>query len=400
MKKNTQFITGLKALGAIMVIISHLKMQFSGYTDFSWKFVTFSAYFIVLFMCISAFTVSMSIDKKMPFNFFRYMKRRWMRIAPSYFVVLIIGLLVKTIVNGWNFFPANIGNLLYDFAFLNLDPIHKAAQAAILGVEWMLPIMFWFYLFIPVFLFSVRRVFPLFILLFIFSIFLHFNPNIIVTYTGFGGPGWSMQFYIFMYIYTIFIYFLHTKNINWQTIKKRWIKVFFSGVGIVVCIGMLLFYLKGLSEDMYILGLLGLTVYLLLVKKYVIEYIARKSIVLSKIINNLDIPILVVILIKYMINLYFIKYPHIVLCVWFVALLIAGFHRPLISRLLFENRIMQFIGMISFGIYLLHPLAIIVAERTIPMQYPWVRVLLIFPLSILGAYVLYRVVEVPTRNRT
>jgi peptidoglycan/LPS O-acetylase OafA/YrhL len=232
MNKNTRFITGLKALGAIMVVISHLKMQFSGYTDFSWKFINFSSYFIVLFICISAFTISMSIERKTQFHFLSYMKRRWERLAPSYYIVLIIGLAVKTMINGWKFFPSNVQNLFYDFAFLNLDPINKGAQAAILGVEWMLPIMFWCYVLIPIFLFSARRIYSLFLILFALSIFLHFNPTVFTNYTGFGGAGWSIQFYIVMYTYTILIYILHTKHIDWQ--KSKRVNLIIAGLGTLV----------------------------------------------------------------------------------------------------------------------------------------------------------------------
>ncbi len=108
--------------------------------------------------------------------------------------------------------------------------------------------------------------------------------------------------------------------------------------------------------------------------------------------------VLGIVLVKYMINLYFIKDPHIVLTIWFVALLIAGTHRPFLMRILFENRWMQWLGVISFGMYLLHPLAIIVAEKTIPMQYPLLRVTFIFPLTIATAFLLYKVIENPVKK--
>jgi len=317
---------------------------------------------------------------------------------------LIIGLVVKTMINGWQFFPSNIQNILYDFVFLNLDPIRKEAQAAILGVEWMLPIMFWSYLLIPLFLFSVRRVYSLFVLLFMVSIFLHFNPDFFVTYRGFGGAGWSLQFYIVMYAYTIFIYYFQKIQPDWQTIqwtvKKKHIGLIIAGFGTFVCLLVLLYYLHGSSERVYAAALLLITAYLLWIKAGVMGYMRKFPKILSVLVDNSDLCVLGIILAKYMVNYYFIKNPHIIVCLWFVALLIAGFHRPLISRLLLENRIMRFLGTISFGMYLLHPLAIILAERTIPMQYPFLRVLLIFPVTILASYLFYRVFEKPLRIKT
>jgi peptidoglycan/LPS O-acetylase OafA/YrhL len=398
MNNKTKYITGLKALGAIMVVISHLKMQFSNYTDLTWKLITFPAYFILLFVCISAFTISMSLDKRTEFNLVSYMKRRWVRLAPSYYAILLIGLTVKTLVQGWGYFQNTVTNLPFLFLFLNLDPIHTKSQSSILGVEWMLPILFWFYLFIPLVLWSAKKFFPIFLLLFSGSIFLHFNPTIITTYNGFGGFGWSMQFYIVMYTFTIFIYVLHQITAG-DIVKKLTVKKCVYAVGSVLCLILLLFYIHSTSERIYGVALLGITGYLLWIKIPLMESVHKNFPQLTIIIDNLDIVLLGVILIKYMINLYFIQDPHIILTLWFVALLMAGIHRPLLSRLLFENKPMQFLGLISFGMYLTHPLAIIAAERTIPMQLPWVRVALIFPLTIFLSYVLYRYIEEPIRKR-
>lgn len=389
MGKHTKFITGLKALGAIMVVISHLKMQFSGYSDFSWKFITFSSYFIMLFICISAFTIAMSLDRRNEFHFLSYIKRRYLRLAPSYYVAIIIGFFMRIAINGWQYYYATLGNLPYVFLFLNLDPIHIPSQASILNVEWMLPILFWFYFLIPLLLYLVRKIPSLFLLVFATSIYLHFNPTAIATYTGFGGFGWSMQFYILPYVYTMLVYYLFT--------SKNFIRVL-PGIGVLLCFSLLFYFIDSKSERIYAFFLLAMTVYLLWIKEKIINIFQKRSTVFASILNNLDIPVLIVILVKYMINLYFIKYPHLILTFWFIALLIACFHRPFITRFLFENKYMQFLGTISFGIYLIHPLIILLTERFAPMEYPYFRVLLIFPLTILAAYMLYKMIEVRLNN--
>lgn len=394
--QNTKFITGLKALGAIMIVVSHLKMRLSGYSDFGWKILLFSDYFIMLFICISAFTIAMSLDKKKDFHFFSYLKRRYLRLAPSYYIAILAGLVVRTAISGSQYFFATIPNLLYIFLFLNLDPIHIPSQAAVLSVEWMLPILFWFYVLIPIFLYLLRKVPSIFFLLFAGSIYLHFNPTAIMTYTGFGGFKWSFQFYILPYAYTILMYFLFTR-VNKLQIKNS-ASVVISGVGALLCFSFLFYYISSNSERIYAFFLIALTFYLMWIKGSVMNLFRRKSTVLSVIVDNADILVLSVILIKYMINVYFVQHPHLILTIWFIALLIACSYRPVFSRVLFENRYIQFLGLISFGIYLLHPLVILFAEIIISMDYPILRLVFIFPVTIALAYTLYRFIELPLRK--
>lgn len=396
MEKDTKFITGLKAFGAIMVVVSHLKMQFSGYTDITFKFITFAPYFIMLFIAISAFTISMSIDKQKEFKFFSYFKRRYFRIAPSYYVAVVLTFLMRTAINGVTYFHNAFPSLFYIFLFLNFEPIHADSQASILSVEWMIPILFWFYFFIPPCLYLIRNYFPIFCFILLGAIFLHFHPDIFFTYKGFGGFKWSFQFYLLPYVYTILIYALHKDRLNILSSRKRNYFVFMLYLlAIGFCYILFLYYIGNRSEQMYGTILLLISLYLIWMKKIIIRFCEKISRKLFFLVNNFDVVVLFIMLLKYMINLYHINNPHIILTFLFVDLILAGFYRPFIMRILFENRIMQFLGVISFGIYLIHPIVITVVERLVSMEYPLIRLFGIFSLTVICAKILYAKVENP-----
>ncbi len=68
-------------------------------------------------------------------------------------------------------------------------------------------------------------------------------------------------------------------------------------------------------------------------------------------------------------------------------------------RPLLGNSVAQYIGMISYGIYLLHALPMSVAERVLKISHPVVEFVLVLPLSIIGAALSYRLFESPFLKR-
>jgi peptidoglycan/LPS O-acetylase OafA/YrhL len=208
-----------------------------------------------------------------------------------------------------------------------------------------------------------------------------------------------MQVWLILYKYTATIYELYKVGINAFFHGKNFTQTILRVVGLVIPIGILLSQLSTKSELLYAIGLLIMTIYLLWLKPLVMNLVSKKSIILVRFVNNIDVFVLCVIVIKYMINIYYIKNPHIIMLLWFANMIIAGNRGSDIIKLFFENRIMQFIGTISYALYLDHNLAITITGYIIPAQYWGLRIALILFLAFSGAYILHTYIEQPVQKR-
>jgi peptidoglycan/LPS O-acetylase OafA/YrhL len=395
---KTKYITGLKALGALMIVVGHLHYQFSSFPDLVYKIVSFAGNFIVLFFCISAYTVAMSIDRTKQFKLIPFMIKRWIRLAPAYYVMIVVGLGAQVAIHHWSFVSGTLRDLFLHVTFLNLNLIWEPSQSSLLGFEWTIPILFWFYPVTALLLYLIRRRFFLFTAVFALGVYLHFHLNAIITYHGMMSNSRSMQVWIVMYVYTLFIYQLQKNTDSIFPRNKKFIMTMLRVICSIVPFGILLTNIQTTSERTYALGLIVLTCYLLWGKRYVLSAITGFPRAVRVCIDNIDTVILLVVLGKYVLNLYFIKDSLIIMCLWFNALLLAGAGKPLILRVFLENRFMNFIGTISFGIYLNHNLAITAIGYIVPPQYSMLRVLCILALSFSTAFLLYQSIEQPIKK--
>lgn len=144
---DTDFVTGLRAIAAIMVVSIHT----AAFRDFGWLGNTVTdngKYGVHVFFVISGFTIARTYRNAETFG--EYFGRRVMRIAPLYFFMILTGFfLIRSEVIPtpyWMEFygtEADSYNLLMHLTFLSAWDARVAAS--ILGVEWTIPIeMFWY----------------------------------------------------------------------------------------------------------------------------------------------------------------------------------------------------------------------------------------------------------------
>jgi peptidoglycan/LPS O-acetylase OafA/YrhL len=151
---STAFITGLRGYSVLAVFLIHSGggglRELSYFTN---EIVDKGKYGVVSFFVISAFTIAMSIDKsisKDQFSYKHYIMNRWLRIFPLFFIVALFAFL-----NGGNsyylqMFNVNndIVNFILQISLLNVFFTKHINN--LIGVEWMLPIQFFYYLIYPI----------------------------------------------------------------------------------------------------------------------------------------------------------------------------------------------------------------------------------------------------------
>ena len=144
---DTDFITGLRAIAAIMVIGIHTGVL----RDFGWLGNTITdngKYGVQVFFVISGFTIAQTYRSAS--GFWSYFGRRFMRIAPLYYALILLGfvlIVTQSIpVPYWMDYygsRSDAYNLLMHLTFLSAWDAR--ITASILGVEWSIPIeMFWY----------------------------------------------------------------------------------------------------------------------------------------------------------------------------------------------------------------------------------------------------------------
>ncbi len=155
---DTNFITGLRAVAAIAVVLLHAggaglrEMGAAGAA-----FVEMAGRGgVYVFFVISGFSVSASYLQAPSYG--AYLNRRFWRIAPPYYFWIAVVALGLVPPAGWvEIFkvPVDAYNVLLHVSFLSfLD--YRIADS-IIGVEWSLPIEMFYYLLIPMVLVRVRN---------------------------------------------------------------------------------------------------------------------------------------------------------------------------------------------------------------------------------------------------
>lgn len=153
-------ITGLRGIASFHVLILHVLVLYSFAHPVSWNpassLMSYGWIGVDLFFVLSGFLLSLPLlakpaSMRMPGFWGRYMVRRWWRIAPPYYVSIVVAL-------------ALAGQLAYlvqkpmDIA-LHLTFLHSVRQdtlGSIVPVYWTLASEFQFYLLLPLFVLALR----------------------------------------------------------------------------------------------------------------------------------------------------------------------------------------------------------------------------------------------------
>lgn len=280
----------MRAFAALGVFLIHSGgfglRELSVYSD---RIVDFGKYGVVAFFVISAFTICMSIERDKVFSFKNYILKRFLRVAPMYYLILFIAFLLGGNEYYTKLFNVNndVFSLLYHMSFLNW--FNAKHQNNFIGVEWSVPIEFSYYLIIPFLLMFLKKskgtlLFGLIISGFVslFGYFFYVNSSSEMLFN------WSLIKYFFSFIFGIFIYLIF---ISTDFFEKN----------------------KFLDLSLLIL-LFGFIMYVIL------GY----------------------------------GYKDFVVTIFIGLIILACKRKSIVSVFLFENRIIQYLGTISYSIYLTH----------------------------------------------
>ena len=161
-RSNTQFLTGIRGYAALAIIMVHCTGAFKGRNEYIDNFLNFGKYGVVAFFVLSAFSLSISMQKSLPFNrknLVCYLRRRFYRIMPLYLIVTIsIWLMIN--LTDWITTSAgdNFSSLLDLFSHATLVNVvnHQYANS-IIGVEWTIQLEMLAYLFLPALFYFTRN---------------------------------------------------------------------------------------------------------------------------------------------------------------------------------------------------------------------------------------------------
>lgn len=290
---STKFITGLRAYAALGVFLIHSGgfglRQFSIYTN---RIVDFGKYGVIVFFVVSAFTISMSIEREKSFSFLKYIIKRFFRVAPLYYIALIVAFLFGGNSYYSEQFKVNtdIFTLLFHVTFFNWISIKH--QNNLIGVEWSVPIEFLYYLVIPYLLLLFRNKKGSVLVVLIIAAITSSISYLFYHQSAFSDEAfhWSIVKYFFSFIFGIFVYLIFSSSDFFEKFEYPNLLI------VSTLVGLLVYIILGFQyPDMFATLIVGLLI--LICKK-----------------------------------------------------------KTRISSLLFENRVIIYLGEISYSIYLVHML--------------------------------------------
>lgn len=333
---DTNFITGLRAIAATMVIIIHT----GAFKDFGYLGQSITGagkYGVDMFFVISGFTIAKTYNDAQ--NYKKYLTRRIFRIAPTYWIIISIVLLLwsSQILGAPSHLIQYGGDATFYNWFLHLSFLsyldYRYANS-ILSVEWSIPIEVFWYATLPFFLRFCKSIPKVLILIFVTLFFTAVFSFISKKLIGTTLPiKWSPISYGHLFIIGAATYHYRSKLREPNKTKMN-IAVLSA---IVLFIGALLFQFSGRGE------LIGIAT----------------AIALVAMSPN--------------------RFPSLVN--------------------LLTSRPMLFLGSISYSLYLVHPLSIhFLKYMSLEFNHNFLNFLLVYCLTIFISSLTYLFIESPTNK--
>jgi peptidoglycan/LPS O-acetylase OafA/YrhL len=324
---STSFITGIKGYSVLAVFLIHSGggglREISYFTN---EVVEKGKYGVLSFFIISAFTIAMSLNRSIKngkFSYKNYIINRWLRIFPLFFLVALFAFLNGGNSDYLHLFNVNndINNFILQISLLNVFFIKHVNN--LIGVEWMLPIQFFYYFLFPIFFYilsSVRKNKILFFLFVVIAFSLSYYSIQIVS------PFYSN---LFVSIFS---------------------EVKFGNLFISECCNPIY---RGLSNHWGVLKYL-----FTFISGFVTFFIFRNK-AFEKIVKNTNKKIKNLVFLTILLGGFIfviLSKIHIdfVVIVFINCLMLSSFYRGRIVRYVFENPIIMYIGKISYSFYLTH----------------------------------------------
>ncbi len=148
---DTDFITGLRCIAATMVVMIHT----AALRDFGalGNVITDNGkYGVQIFFVISGFTIARTFASAPDYR--TYLGRRVMRVAPLYYVLILLGFFLLLAGGAPPEAPDRAAPGAYNLVMhiLFLSSWDAAIATSLLGVEWTIPIEIFWYVFLPLLL--------------------------------------------------------------------------------------------------------------------------------------------------------------------------------------------------------------------------------------------------------
>jgi peptidoglycan/LPS O-acetylase OafA/YrhL len=369
--KSTLYLTGLRGYAALGVFIGHVGVPIMTFTNVLDPYHAFGGFSILSFFILSSFGIFLSLYSKKVISWKSYAKKRFFRIAPLYYLVLLYGFIF--VISGWKL-PSSpkydFTDLLYHISFLNLGEIKYQYQNSMIGIEWFIPILMFYYCVLP-FMFMASKKGRLVIAMLVIGVFLFFDRYFYQMYTDPQNPigfHWSLQKYFFIYILGgVTMLILYGKN---------FLKKYKSSI----IIGTLILSVIYIWQMGWIIGS-----YLLLLSVYFLYLLFVKEILLNKFnkyksfISNLDFPLLLTIGIFYIGSHIqvgskgdpFIAGDSLFVALFTIVMITASYSGSFLTKLFLENKFIVHLGKISFSFYLLQMPVLLFIARLIPTPAQW-----------------------------
>lgn len=348
-------LDGLRAIAAFSVIFFHISFWFTyPKTDF-YDLLIFALAFggnggdlgVTFFFILSGFLITYLMFKEQSENgklnilFFYF--RRILRIWPLYYITLLVGFLIYPLISSLAGHPSteNASTLLYSIFAVNFDHIYNGStNNGILGVQWSVAIEEQFYLLWPLlfYFFSKKNIFPFLLLVVIFISELFFIK----------AASWEVKYY-------------------------------------------------HLISNFRFLAFGGLLAYLCYFQREWVDYVMKK---ISRKINfSLYIICVLLLLFQHKLLVTYLNYKYLS---HLLPFLFFGF---VITEQNFSNnsffkigsfRMLNWLGKISYGLYLTHMIAIYIVIGLFPVansEYVGLKIILTVALTISISYLSYTYIE-------
>lgn len=156
-------LDGIRVLACIGIVLMHVKSNISVEPSDSWlmtNVISFTGDFVLLFMMISAFSMSCGYYRKFregTITTEQFYKKRYLRIFPFFALLVIIDVLQTFVTQGFALTNAMKAELYEAYADLTLAfGLLPDAGIDVVGVGWFLGVIFLFYMLYPFFTFILR----------------------------------------------------------------------------------------------------------------------------------------------------------------------------------------------------------------------------------------------------
>lgn len=252
MTKRYEALDGLRAIGAVGILMMHIRGNAHYEIDLYWYKTIVPAFtdFVFLYMIISAFSMCCGYFEKIkdgkmqPESFY---KKRFARIWPFFALLVAMDLIVSP---GKNSLYEGYANLTLAFGLL------PNAQISVIGVGWFLGVVFLFYMLFPYFVFLCRDLKHAWLSFGLAYLFNFLCVNYFFNENHLGGINFSARtniVYCAVYFFAGGLIFWHRNILTKWADKYRWIILF-----LIVIVGVL--FLQSKRTTLMTLSLFSLMV--------------------------------------------------------------------------------------------------------------------------------------------